>query len=164
MGRIIRRKPAIKKSHNAQVDIPSYTIDPTQRVLKSVPTDKNEQDMLADEFVMWLITTDVVCLEEFPLNKMMSPTKFFELENSNSYFLDAMEFGRWAMSYRLQEGWKRGKIDQSFAIRMLPLYNMRYREYCLLRTESQARGKNEKAVINVITRAIPDSEHVKKRE
>lgn len=160
---MLRRKPRGYKSHNAQPSLLAQTAHSFQKVLQSVPVDEMQQNILANEMVIWVRDTDAFCIEEFPLNKLMSPTQFLAVAEVNEYFKHALDFTRWAISYRLKNGWKSGKMDQNFCIRTLPQYDYLYREYQLQRAKSQAEGASQGAVINVITKAIPDSPLVKKR-
>lgn len=161
---MIRSKPRTKKSHNAQVDLPAQTPDSFQKVLQYVPTDKMQQDMLANEFAIWAMKNDPYTLAEFPLQKLMSPTAFFALRMVNDYFAYVYDFVKQSIAHRLTKAWKDGSdIDPNFAVRMLPLYDDAYREYCLQRTNAQALGKTGAAIIKVVTSAVPDSPEVKRR-
>ena len=107
---IIRKKITRTNAHNALEVIPVESPDWSINLLQFVPTDEMQQNILANEMLHWVFkTSDAYCLEEFPLSKMMSPTQFYALADTNIYFKHCFDFAKWAISFRLKSDWRRGK-------------------------------------------------------
>ncbi len=159
---MIRRKSRTNKPHNAQSDLPAQTVNSFQKVLQDVPVDETQQNMLANEFVIWVMKNQPLCIEEFPLQKLMCPDELFALVDSNPYFAKAYTFVRKSIAFRIKDGWERGEIDANYAIRMLYQYDDVHRQYCLQKTNVQAMGKAGERIVTVEFDQIPDSPLVKR--
>lgn len=120
--------------------------------LQKLPDAESEIKALADEMVTWVNKNEEVYkLEEFPLYKMYSPYKFFNLANANPYFEEALNYANNLIGTRLQNMLVHQGVSQNYIMKMLPLYNSQYRAWEL---ERNAMREAQKAQ-NIVT-VIPE--------
>ena len=110
------------------------------RRLKIVPWAKTDQDDLGDLMVDWVIKTDTVSLEEFPLSQFYDPTLFYRIADENEYFSMCLNFAKWTISAKLMNGWKNRKYDKELW-RLYTMYNPWYKETQNERTMHDAKGR-----------------------
>lgn len=151
--------------HNARAEIVTNRNKTFTPFINSVPLDIQQQNELANEFAAWIVNNDVVCLDEFPLAKLYSPYEFFQMRDNNPYCARVFDFARRRMGQRLKKAWKYKQegIDTNFVIKMLPIYDDEYRQYCLERTKVQSEGKAMGAFKIVSLPPVADCPEVKSR-
>lgn len=122
------------------------------------PSEKKEQDELANEMLRFISDENVLTLDSFPISKSMAPKYFYKLANKNDYFDLCLDLARSILSDRLIYGWHHGRFQKDFVLRMLPLYNEEYKEMTMQKFKITEQARHQPAVINVVVPPIKAEE------
>ncbi len=99
--------------------------------LTRIPIEKEYQDDLGREMLMWVRSDDVFSLEDFPISKCMSPTQFYRIAETNDYFEECLDIALMTIGSRLQRAWRERMLEKQYVLSILPLYNSLYRRLVL---------------------------------
>ena len=130
-----------------------------REIIHEVPKDEADQNDLANEVIKWSLLEESLFLEEFPLSKKISPYRFFQFAKNqkNPYFTNAVEFARAVLSVKMQKGVINKKLDREFILRLLPIYNLEYKEFLMeQRTISQSQNIITQNIIKKEIIEMPD--------
>lgn len=117
------------------------------------PSKIKDQVDLANKLLQWSLIPNSILIEDFPLQLNMEPHKFYSIATKNEYFSDALSIARHRLGSRIHKAWRSRKIPESYALKMLPIYNDKYKEYQLEKTERLSKAlKNITPNIKVLTR------------
>ena len=100
--------------------------------------------------------------EEFPISKYMAPSRFYAMSETNEYFSDALDLTRYAISARLQKGLRDKTLDKDYVLRLLPIYNIDYKNLILAKVKQSQEARNEKTI--VVIPEFPSSPLVPERK
>ena len=150
----------IRASISKRIEV-NYPLEKQCRGLKPLPTEEESIIEYGDQLVEWSENPENMELARFPLSLRHNPYKFYRLSEKNEYFRDCLETAKLNIAIRLIEGWRTGRIKESFVKAFLPMFDETYKQYLFevisLRSHLQAQAQQQGSVINVIMDKIENS-------
>src|SRR4029077_10896970 len=115
------------------------------------PIDAAHQNQLADEYLNWALNDPYLLSPiQFPIEKLMAPSRFFKIAEYNDYFKDVVELVRTIMIERLKKIWYDHPEKSTFMRSILSVYWPEYR--------ATIEKKSDEPIKMIIeTDPIPDS-------
>lgn len=147
----------MKKNMSLEVFEPIVTRPMKKRGRPYTPIsdDYDVQCRLGDELMVWSEDEDVYSIEDFPLSKSMSPNKFYKIADTNDYFAGCLDVALQTIGSRLQRGWRDKTLDREYVMRILPLYNIQFKDLVLFRHKLAEENRNAALSGNVFHVNIP---------
>ena len=97
--------------------------------LKRLPKDKEEQDALAIELVVWAKKPTSFYIEEFPLMKEYNPYRFFKLKQTNEFFAECLQVATYFCGLHLKYCVHTKELSPQYVLAIMPVYNPEYKEF-----------------------------------
>lgn len=123
------------------VNKPSGKFERKHFGLKTLPTDPIDIEKLGNDLVLWALETTSECTEQFPLSRLYSPYRFFQLQNVNDYFSNCLDFANEIIGYRRERAARYGDQDANVIMKTYALYNRRYKEFLDAKLPNDIKNK-----------------------
>lgn len=126
---------------------PSDTTYTKKYLLGRPPTSEKEINALAYEMLEWCFTDDAEVIEDFPIMKGITPSRFWKLADSNELFAEALEIALEAIGSKLQKGARNRKWDRESIFKVFSQYNGKYKEQLMERFKAEKKESFEKIAV-----------------
>jgi len=120
---------------------------PRSYKLGKIPIEDEEWIALTDEMVAWSMLDDSFCIEDFPLSKGYSPHKFYKWVKYSPYFEEGLLFTRYKIGARRERAALERKVDPSFILKTMPLYNIEYKQLMLEKVQQFQKAMQNITVV-----------------
>lgn len=125
--------------------------------LAQLPQTAENQNKLADELVAWAKGDEAFSLDQFCIEKNISPYKLVEIGDHNVYFADALDVAMSAISFKREKEARQRREDASIFLKMLPLYSKRYKKYQDEQQAKQMQVQGQQQI--VVIEKFPEGEN-----
>lgn len=96
------------------------------------------------DLLEWSFLPTAMRIEQFPIERGYTPSRFFKLAEINEDFAACLEIAKEQIGIRLQLLAQNRQIDKEIMLKILPLYNKTYKELVNERFTLATKALNEK--------------------
>ncbi len=132
-------------------------------ILGREPKTDKEYRAMANALIQWAQQETSLCIQDFLLNRLISPDCFTEFAKKSDYFARAYEIAIHMIGVRRERLAQQGVLNQQIVLATMPLYNPQYKRWIkCLKYKDDAAGETK--IIVVKMPEIPSSPLVPTRK
>lgn len=155
--------PRVKKNGEASSpkEAPLRIVRKSAVKLARMPLYHKDQNVLADQFMQYIETTDCIDLREWPNLKGISAYRFLHCARDNEYFREIIYRAGEIIASRMFKKLMAQEMDKDVYFRLLPIHDRTYREWVM---ESKVNAAPVPPKLTIQVEEVPSTIVVPARE
>jgi hypothetical protein len=115
----------------------------------------NDLKKVASELLEWSLNTKAINITDFPIEKGMTPSRFYEWMSRSPELKEAWDIARYRIGRIREEKGLKGEYNSSIVLAKMPMFDPEYRAWKEQLAQKATEGAAIKVEIQTISSDVP---------